>query len=170
MFTTRSEETYEDSKSKEGHDKTPKPSEHTKEGRKPKQEEFKRTSQGTPGAGPYSEDTYYAMKDESDVTTKEGGRKRKKVEVKSETHVEVMSDKKVEVSESTNVEISPKKKDSKGYKQETKIELDNKKSHINKEPSIAKPTQDSQPKVEEAKKGTKGTPDLDLSLKTHIML
>merc|ERR1711874_158833 len=108
MFTTRSEEAYEDSKSKEGHDKTPKTSEHTKESRKPKHEEFKKTSQGTPGAsGPYSEDTYYAMRDESDVTTDKGGRKRKKVEVKSETHVEVMSDKKVEVSESTNVDMSP---------------------------------------------------------------
>jgi len=157
MFTTRSEETYEDSKSREGHDKIPKSSEQTREGRKPKHEEFKRTSQGTPGtSGPYSEDTYYAMRDESDVTTKEGGRKKKKVEVKSETHVEVMSDKKVEVSETTNVDISPniKKKDSKGQKQEPKIELDNKKVPVSKEPEKVKPAEVRQPKFEDIKKET----------------
>merc|ERR1711874_484192 len=99
LFTTWAEEKFEDRQHKEGEEKIPKSSEYTREGRKPKFEEFKKTSQGTPGAsGPYSEDTDYAMRDESDVTTDKGGRKRKKVEVKSETHVEVMSDKKVEVS------------------------------------------------------------------------
>merc|ERR1711874_757391 len=173
-FTTRSEEAYEDSKSKEGHDKTPKTSEHTKESRKPKHEEFKKTSQGTPGAsGPYSEDTYYAMRDESDVTTKEGGRKRKKVEVKSETHVEVMSDKKVEVSESTNFEMSPNfnKKDSKGHKKETKIELDVKKGKGNKDPEIVKPTEERLPKFEDIKKETKGAPgSVPFSEDTHYVM
>ncbi|CAL4122342.1 unnamed protein product [Meganyctiphanes norvegica] len=161
MFTTRSEEKYEDRHSKDSHEKAPKSPEQTRDSRKPKFEEFKQTSQGTPGAsGPYSENTYYAMRDESDVTTEEGGRQRKKVEVKSETHVEVMSDKKVEVSESTNVDLSPniKKKDSKGYKQERKVELKDKKDHINKEPVISKPTEDKKPKFEEFKSETKGTP------------
>merc|ERR1711874_118226 len=148
---------------KEGEEKIPKSSEYTREGRKPKFEEFKKTSQGTPGAsGPYSEDTYYAMRDESDVTTDKGGRKRKKVEVKSETHVEVMSDKKVEVSESTNVDMSPniKKKDSKTHRHDSKIELNDK-----KEPVISKSMEDEKLKFEEPKRETKSTPVSEPSFK-----
>merc|ERR1712106_100017 len=163
MFTTRSEEKYEDRQCKEGYEKTPKSSEYT-EGRKPKFEEFKKTSQGAPGSpGPYSEDTYYAMRDESDVTTDEGGRKRKKVEVKSETHVEVMSDKKVEVSESTNVDMSPniKKKDSKTHKHDSKIELKDK-----KDPIMSKSAEDRKPKFKDFKKETKGTPGSESNIST----
>merc|ERR1711915_991050 len=104
--------------------------------------------------------TYYAMRDESDINTKDGGRRRKKVEVKSETHVEVMSDKKVEVCESTNVDMSPniKKKDSKAQKQEPKIELIDKKKYVDKDPIIDKSMEDRKPMFEDFKKETKGVP------------
>ncbi|XP_042876868.1 titin-like isoform X4 [Penaeus japonicus] len=121
MFTSRSEEVREE---RHGGDQGPKPTPETKpakEDKKPKHEEFRRETHGRPGTGPYSEDTFYAMKDESDIST-EGGRTKKKVEMKSETHVEVMSDKKVEVFESTSVDVSPKPKKKHVVKMEQKHE------------------------------------------------
>ena len=105
MFTSRSEEIHEEKRSDHG-PKAPRPSPPPQD-KRPKFEEFRRDTSGQPGShGPFSEDTYYAMKDESDISTG-GTRTQKKVEVKSETHVQVMSDKKVEVFESTSVDVSP---------------------------------------------------------------
>ncbi|XP_063589622.1 titin-like [Penaeus indicus] len=123
MFTSRSEEVREE---RRGGAQGTKPTPETKpakEEKKPKYEEFRRETHGHPGtSGPYSEDTYYAMKDESDIST-DGGRTKKKVEMKSETHVEVMSDKKVEVFESTSVDVSPKPKKKQVVKMEQKHEV-----------------------------------------------
>ncbi|XP_068215232.1 uncharacterized protein [Palaemon carinicauda] len=119
MFTSRSEEIREEKRSEHG-PKAPKASP-PPENKRPKFEEFKRDTHGQPGShGPFSEDTYYAMRDESDISTG-GTRTQKKVEVKSETHVQVMSDKKVEVFETTSFDVSPKAPKQKTFDSEKKI-------------------------------------------------
>ncbi|XP_066957162.1 uncharacterized protein [Macrobrachium rosenbergii] len=121
MFTSRSEEIHEEKRSEHG-PKAPKASPPPPEEKRPKFEEFRRDTYGQPGShGPFSEDTYYAMRDESDISTG-GTRTQKKVEVKSETHVQVMSDKKVEVFESTSFDVSPKTTKQKTFDTEKKIE------------------------------------------------
>ncbi|XP_069984239.1 titin isoform X5 [Penaeus vannamei] len=123
MFTSRSEEVHEERRGGAPGTKPTPETKPTKEEKKPKYEEFRRETHGHPGkSGPYSEDTYYAMKDESDIST-EGRRTKKKVEMKSETHVEVMSDKKVEVFESTSVDVTPKPKKKQVVKMEQKHEV-----------------------------------------------
>ncbi|KAK4306760.1 hypothetical protein Pmani_021420 [Petrolisthes manimaculis] len=143
VFTSRSEEVHEESRGSAEQPKTQKPSQPKQEAKKPrfeekkpKFEEFKKETKGKAGSsGPFSEDTYYSMRDESDVST-DSGRTKKKVEFQSETHVEVMSDKKVEIFESSSVDVSPKPTKKPAPKQEQKLER-----KVIVEPKIERPHQ-----------------------------
>merc|ERR1712179_86588 len=77
------------------------------EDEKPKFEDSKRETKSTPVSEPSSKDTYHIKRDERSTSTK-NGRNIHKVEIKSETHVQVMTDKKFEVIKTTNVDLSPK--------------------------------------------------------------
>ncbi|MPC14700.1 Myopalladin [Portunus trituberculatus] len=119
MFSSRSEETREERRGGE-HPKT-KAAPPPQQEKKPKFEEFRRESHGKPGAsGPFSEDTFYSMRDESDDVT-DGTRTKKKVEFQTETHVEVMSDKKVEVFETSSVNVTPQPAKKQTFRQEQKV-------------------------------------------------
>lgn len=143
VFTSRSEEVHEERRGSAEQPKTQKPSQPKQEEKKPKFEEkkprfeeFRKETRGKPGSsGPFSEDTYYSMRDESDVST-DSGRTKKKVEFQSETHVEVMSDKKVEVFESSSVDVSPKPTKKPAPKQEQKLER-----KVIVEPKVERPHQ-----------------------------
>ncbi|XP_042205940.1 titin-like isoform X2 [Homarus americanus] len=148
MFTSRSEEVHEERRGSDG-PKTTKPTPPPHQEKKPKFEEYRKETKGKPGtSGPFSEDTYYAMKDESDVST-DKSRTQKKVEFKSETHVEVMSDKKVEVFESTSVDVTPQPPKKQTVKVEPKLDR-----KAIKEPKIEKVQQVSKP-VKQQKEAAK---------------
>ncbi|KAG0730308.1 Titin [Chionoecetes opilio] len=120
-FTSRSEETREERRGGE-RPKTKAAPPPQQEKKKPKFEEFKKETHGKPGSsGPFSEDTFYSMRDASDETT-DGSRTQKKVEFKSETHVAVMSDKKVEVYETSSVNVTPQPPKKQTFKQEQRVE------------------------------------------------
>lgn len=121
MFTSRSEETGEERRGGE-HPKTKAAPPPQQEKKKPKFEEFRKETRGKPGSsGPFSEDTFYSMRDESDEIT-DSTRTQKKVEFHSETHVEVMSDKKVEVFETSSVNVSPQPPKKQTFKHEQKVD------------------------------------------------
>ncbi|XP_063883939.1 titin-like isoform X4 [Scylla paramamosain] len=131
MFSSRSEETREERRGGE-HPKT-KAAPPPQQEKKPKFEEFRRESHGKPGSsGPFSEDTFYSMRDESDEVT-DGTRTKKKVEFQTETHVEVMSDKKVEVFETSSVNVTPQPAKKQTFRQEQKVE-----QKIRTEPKVDK--------------------------------
>lgn len=131
MFSSRSEETREERRGGD-HPKT-KAAPPPQQEKKPKFEEFRRESHGKPGAsGPFSEDTFYSMRDESDEVT-DGTRTKKKVEFQTETHVEVMSDKKVEVFETSSVNVTPQPAKKQTFRQEQKVE-----QKVRTEPKIEK--------------------------------
>lgn len=140
MFTSRSEEIHEERRGSAGpKTATTTPPPPQKEKKRPKFEEYRKDTQGKPGtSGPFSEDTYYAMKDESDVTT-DNTRTQKKVELKSETHVEIMSDKKVEVFESTSVDVAPQPSKKQVLKVEQKIDKKAIEEPAIKKPQVSKP-------------------------------
>ena len=132
MFTSRSEETREERRGGE-HPKTKAPPPPQQEKKKPKFEEFRKESHGKPGSsGPFSEDTFYSMRDESDDVA-DGTRTQKKVEFQTETHVEVMSDKKVEVFETSSVNVSPQPPKKQTFKHEQKVE-----QKVRTEPKVEK--------------------------------
>ncbi|XP_069941739.1 titin-like isoform X5 [Cherax quadricarinatus] len=142
MFTSRSEEIREERRGGEGPKTTkaaaPPPPQQSEKKPKQKYEEYRKETRGKPGtSSPFSEDTYYAMKDESDVSTG-SSRTQKKVEFKSETHVEIMSDKKVEVFESTSVDVSPQPSRKQAVKVEQKIDKKTIEPKIEKSKEVSK--------------------------------
>nr|XP_053632755.1 LOW QUALITY PROTEIN: titin-like [Cherax quadricarinatus] len=142
MFTSRSEEIHEERRGGEGPKTTkaaaPPPPQQSEKKPKQKYEEYRKETRGKPGtSSPFSEDTYYAMKDESDVSTG-SSRTQKKVEFKSETHVEIMSDKKVEVFESTSVDVSPQPSRKQAVKVEQKIDKKTIEPKIEKSKEVSK--------------------------------